>query len=104
DGHELWRATLTSEILAAPAAGNGKVVVQTVDGKLTGLNAVDGARAWVLDRSVPVLSLRGTSTPRLVQGAVVAAFDDGKLAVLDPERGLPAWETSIAVARGRSEL
>lgn len=104
DGHEVWRATLTSEILAAPAAGSGKVVVQSVDGKLTGLNVADGTRAWVLDRSVPVLSLRGTSTPRLVQGAVIAAFDDGKLAVLDPERGLPAWETSIAVARGRSEL
>lgn len=104
DGHELWRATLTSEILSTPAAGDGKVVVQTVDGKLVGLNVADGKRAWILDRSVPVLSLRGTSSPVLVQGAVVAGFDDGKLAVLDPARGLTAWETSIAVARGRSEL
>lgn len=104
DGHEVWRTTLTSEILSVPAAGNGKVVVQTVDGKLAGLNAADGKRVWVLDRSVPVLSLRGTSSPVLVQGAVVAAFDDGKLAVLDLERGLPVWETGIAIARGRSEL
>lgn len=104
DGSELWRARLTSEILSVPAAGQGMVVAQTVDGKLTALKASDGSRAWVFDRSVPVLSLRGTSSPVLVQGAVIAGFDNGKLAVLDLTRGLPAWEISVAVPHGRSEL
>lgn len=104
DGSEVWRAELSSEILSVPAAANGLVVVQTVDGKIAGLSAATGARNWVLDRSVPVLSLRGTSSPVLVQGAVIAGFDSGKLAVLDGTRGLPVWETSVAVAHGRSEL
>lgn len=104
DGNELWRTRLTSEILSVPAAGQGMVVAQTVDGKLTALKAEDGSRAWVFDRSVPVLSLRGTSSPVLVQGAVIAGFDSGKLAVLDLARGLPAWEISVAVPHGRSEL
>lgn len=104
DGSEMWRARLTSEILSIPAADQGMVVVQTVDGKLTGLKSSDGSRVWVFDRSVPVLSLRGTSSPVLVQGAVIAGFDSGKLAVLDLARGLPAWEVSVAVPHGRSEL
>lgn len=104
DGNELWRVGLSSEILSVPATDQGMVVVQTVDGKLTGLKASDGSRVWVFDRSVPVLSLRGTSSPVLVQGAVIAGFDSGKLAVLDLARGLPAWEISVAVPHGRSEL
>ena len=104
DGHEVWRSEVTSEILSIPGADQGIVVIQSVDGKLAGLKASDGTRVWVYDRSVPVLSLRGTSSPMLVQGAVITAGDNGKLAVVDLARGLVAWETSIAVPRGRSEL
>jgi outer membrane protein assembly factor BamB len=104
DGREVWRSEVSSEVLSAPAADQGMVVVQSVDGRLTGLQSSDGARVWVFDRSVPVLSLRGTGTPVLVQGAAIAGADNGKLAVLDLARGLPAWETSVAVPQGRSEL
>ncbi|MBI5041082.1 MAG: outer membrane protein assembly factor BamB [Gammaproteobacteria bacterium] len=104
DGHEVWRTRVSSEVLSVPGADQGTVVVQSVDGKLTGLKASDGSRIWVFDRSVPVLSLRGTSSPLLTQGVVIAAADNGKLAVLDMARGLPAWETSVAVPHGRSEL
>lgn len=104
DGHEVWRSKVSSEVLAVPGADQGTVVVQSVDGRLTGLKSSDGARLWVFERSVPVLSLRGTGTPVIVRGGVLAAFDNGKLAALDLGRGLPAWETSIAVPHGRSEL
>lgn len=104
DGHEVWRTEVSSEVLSIPGANQGIVVIQSVDGKLTGLKASDGARVWVYERSVPVLSLRGTSSPVLVQDAVIAAGDNGKLAVVDLARGLVGWETSIAVPHGRSEL
>lgn len=104
DGHEVWRTEVSSEVLSIPGANQGIVVIQSVDGKLTGLKASDGVRVWVYERSVPVLSLRGTSSPVLVQGAVIAAGDNGKLAVIDLARGLVGWETSIAVPQGRSEL
>lgn len=104
DGHEVWRSKVSSEVLSVPAADQGAVVVQSVDGKLTALNSSDGTRLWTFERSVPVLSLRGTGSPVLVRGAVIAGFDNGKLVVLDLKRGQPAWETSIAVPHGRSEL
>jgi len=104
DGHEVWRSQVSSEVLSVPGADQGTVVIQTVDGKLTGLNASDGSRLWVFDRTVPVLSLRGTASPMVTQGVVIAGADNGKLAVLDITKGLPAWETSVAVPHGRSEL
>ena len=104
DGHEVWRSQVSSEVLSVPGADQGTVVIQTVDGKLTGLNASDGSRLWVFDRTVPVLSLRGTASPLVTQGVVIAGADNGKLAVLDITKGLPAWETSVAVPHGRSEL
>lgn len=104
DGHEVWRTRVSSEVLAVPGADKGTVVVQSVDGKLTGLSATDGSRLWVYDRSAPVLSLRGTSSPVVTQGVVIAGADNGKLVVLDLAKGLPAWETSVAIPKGRSEL
>ncbi|WJW76268.1 outer membrane protein assembly factor BamB [Thiohalobacter sp. IOR34] len=104
DGSEVWRSTVSSEVLGAPAAAGGVVVVQSVDGNLTGLDAASGERLWVFDRTVPVLSLRGTSSPVLVEGYAITGFASGKLVALELKRGLPLWETAVAVPRGRSEL
>ena len=46
-----------------PAAGDGVVVVQSIDGKLFGLEATNGNERWRYEREVPVLTLRGSSAP-----------------------------------------
>lgn len=104
DGEEVWRAQVSSEVLAAPTAAEGLVVVQSVDGNLAALDAATGERRWVFDRTVPVLSLRGTSSPLLVPGGVLSGLANGKLVAIGLKRGLPAWETTIAIPSGRSEL
>jgi outer membrane protein assembly factor BamB len=104
DGKVLWRAEVTSEVLAAPAVDRGIVVARTLDGKLFGFSAKNGERLWVYDRQVPVLTLRGTSAPAIVQGFVIAGFDSGTLVALDQRTGKLAWEMRIAQPRGRSEL
>jgi outer membrane protein assembly factor BamB len=104
DGKVLWRAEVTSEVLAAPAVDKGVVVTRTLDGKLFGLNAESGARLWVYDRQVPVLTLRGTSAPKMHRGLVIAGFDNGTLVALDLRTGKLAWEARIAQPSGRSEL
>lgn len=103
-GEETWRVKVSSEVLAPPSAAEGIVVTRTVDGKLFGLNASDGVRVWVYDRTVPVLTLRGTSTPVLSSGAAVAGFDSGRMVAVSLKDGQTLWETRIAVPRGRSEL
>ncbi len=103
-GELLWTAPVSSEVLSVPRIYEGVVVVQTVDGNLTGLDAESGKRIWIHDRTVPVLSLRGTSTPLVKDGLVMAGFASGKMVALDVRSGRQLWEAAIAVPSGRSEL
>ncbi len=104
DGRVLWRAQLSSEILAPPAAGSGVVVAHTGDGKLFGLKAGDGSQLWIYDRSVPTLTLHGTSSPVILSDLVLDGFASGKVALLSLADGRVLWETAVATPRGRTEL
>lgn len=104
NGKRIWRSRATSEVLSVPAAAGGMVVASAIDGRLFGLSAVDGKRIWVYDRSVPPLTLRGSSSPVIVGALVIYGSDSGKLSALSLKEGLPLWEKSVAFPSGRSEL
>ena len=104
DGTVAWRAQLTSEVLSAPAVGERIVAVRTVDGKLHGLDTASGARIWVYDRTVPALSLRGTSAPVIAGEVVIAGFDSGHLAAISLADGQLRWEYQVAAPTGQTEL
>ncbi len=104
DGSLRWRSELGGEVLAPAAVGQGRVVVRTGDGRVVALSAETGVREWLYSRSVPVLSLRGHSAPVLVPDGVVAGFDNGRLSALDLASGNPAWEATVAVPEGRTDL
>lgn len=104
NGSIKWRSHVSSEVLSVPRAARGVVVVRTIDGKLFGLNAEDGKRLWLYDRTVPVLTLRGTSSPVIFQDAVINGFSNGKLVTTALKDGNLIWESTIAHPRGRSEL
>lgn len=104
DGTRLWKAEVSSEVLSVPQIDLDKVIVQTVDGNVAALDAGDGHELWVHDRSIPVLTLRGTSTPAVQHGLVVVGYANGKLAALSAEQGFDVWETSITIPQGSSEI
>jgi outer membrane protein assembly factor BamB len=104
DGSLRWKAEVSSEVLSEPRVDLDRVIVQTADGSIAGLDAENGEQAWINDRTVPVLTLRGTSSPAVHRGLVIAGFSNGKLVALSAEKGFTAWEKSIAVPKGRSEL
>lgn len=103
-GEQLWKKRVSSEVLAAPQTDQDIVVVRTVDGKVAGLSTETGAQQWIYDRSVPALSLRGTSTPVIYESNIIAGYDSGRLLALELISGKPIWETRVAVGSGRSEL
>ncbi len=104
DGNELWRANVGSEVLAPPVTGRDLVLVQTINGRLLALEKDTGAIRWGFDNQVPVLTLRGTSTPVYSDGVVYAGFASGKLSALRADSGQPIWEHRVMLPEGRSEL
>jgi len=104
EGTLKWRTRVSSEVLSSPAAQGGVAVARTIDGKLFGLSTDDGVRLWVYDRTTPVLTLRGTGSPALAEGAAIAGFDNGQVVAVALGNGQALWETRVAVPRGRTEL
>ncbi len=104
DGSERWRVRVSSEVLSAPGAANGVVVVHTVDGKVFGLESTTGSERWRYEREVPVLTLRGSSSPVLAGGVAVVGMAGGKLVALRLANGSLVWDANVAVPTGRSEL
>ncbi|NRB71130.1 MAG: outer membrane protein assembly factor BamB [Xanthomonadales bacterium] len=103
-GTPVWIARVSSEVLAPPTAADGIVVVRSIDGRVFGLNASNGRRLWVYDRSVPLLTLRGNATPVIRAGIVYLGYDSGEVVALRLEDGSLLWEEAIATPEGRSEL
>ena len=104
DGVIEWEAAVSGEVLAAPAVSDDWVIVQTYDGKLLGFQPGADEPAWTFTSDVPVLTLRGTSTPILVGGNAIAGFGDGKVVAVDVNSGNISWESRIGVPQGSSEI
>lgn len=104
DGTIAWRATVSSEVLSIPAQQGDTVVVHTVDGNITALDAASGQPRWRHQESVPTLSLRGSGNPVIVGDTVLCGTASGKVVALSLADGSLRWQTSVAVPRGRTEL
>lgn len=104
DGSELWHVNVNSGVLSAPAIGDNTAVVRTSDGRLLALDLADGQQRWALKRSVPTLTLRGTSSPVIDQGVVYAGMDNGRAVAVAVDNGKVLWEQPVAEPTGRSEL
>ncbi|MDH5694586.1 MAG: outer membrane protein assembly factor BamB [Gammaproteobacteria bacterium] len=103
-GEVVWRKRVSSEVLSSPIIGDHKVIVQTSDGQIQSLRESDGGAVWTYDRSVPLLSVRGTSEPVVVGQSVIAGFASGRVVSLSIRDGKLQWESTVAVPKGRSEL
>ncbi|MEC7993239.1 MAG: outer membrane protein assembly factor BamB [Pseudomonadota bacterium] len=104
DGVVEWEAAVSGEVLAVPAVSDDWVIVQTYDGKLLGFQPGADEPAWTFTSDVPILTLRGTSTPILVGDNAIAGFGDGKVVAVDVNSGNVSWESRIGVPQGSSEI
>lgn len=104
DGSQLWKVNLGGQILSAPALAKDRLIVQTIDGRLQGLSLTDGSRQWLYDTSIPILTLRGESSPIVLGNIALAGFANGKMVALQVDNGFVGWERVIAEPEGRSEL
>ena len=103
-GEIVWETAVSSEVLSAPAVNNRVVVAQAVDGKLSGHDAETGEQLWIYENTVPALSLRGTSSPLIIENFVLAAFGNGSVVSLATDNGTLRWEERVAIPTGTSEI
>jgi outer membrane protein assembly factor BamB len=103
-GTELWKAQLSSEVLAAPQVADDVVVVRSADGRIFGLDAKDGKRKWYYQRSTPALTVRSPVGISISMGVAYAGFAGGKLVALNLDNGAVRWEATVALPRGTTEL
>ncbi|MBI4989750.1 MAG: outer membrane protein assembly factor BamB [Rhodocyclales bacterium] len=103
-GKALWTARVTSEVLAAPQIAEGLVLVRSGDNRIFGLDAADGKRKWVYQRSTPALSLRSNVGVTVAGKAALAGFPGGKLVAIALNNGAAIWEATVAMPKGATEL
>ena len=104
DGALLWSKQVPGEVLAAPVADAGRIVVVTSSGKLVALDAEKGDILWSTGDDQPKLTLRGQSTPVLAAGGVVYGRADGRIGVVLLDSGMLANVSRVASPRGATEL
>jgi outer membrane protein assembly factor BamB len=103
-GALLWRTAVSTEVLSVPVVANGIVILHTIDGEVTALNEQTGAKIWNYETNEPALSIRGTGAAIIAEDNVIGGYDNGKLMALRLNDGKFAWETPVAVPKGRSEV
>lgn len=104
DGKALWTAQVSSEVNAPPLVADGTVIVSSGDGRVFGLNAVDGKTRWVYSRVNPPLIVRNYAPGVTSRGGAFVAMPGGRLVALDIATGNVGWDGTVAVPRGATEL
>lgn len=103
-GHERWKTRVTSEVLSQPQIDSDVVIVRSADGRIFGLDAVDGSRKWVYQGPTPALTMRNFASVLISRGAVFAGLPGGKLAAMSLSNGNVGWEAAVSQPRGVTEL
>ena len=103
-GKLLWKSKVSSEILSVPRYFDGLVIVRTGDNHIFGLDATDGSRKWVYERTTPALSLRSSVGIVVDGGAVYAGFAGGKMVAIRADNGKLLWEATVAQPKGVTEI
>jgi len=104
DGKQRWKVQVSSEVLSAPAVGQGLVIVRSVDNRIAAYDAETGSRRWVAQRTAPPLTLR--TAPGIVISGPTAyvGMPGGRLLALAVANGGPRWEMAVGDPRGTTEL
>lgn len=104
DGKLLWKSRVSSDVLAAPAVDGTLVAVRSGDNRLYGFDAADGKRKWVFQRQTPALVVRNFAPPLIENNFVFAGYPGGKLVAVTANNGAQAWEGTVALPKGATEL
>jgi len=103
-GKSLWKAQVSSDVVASPLVGHGLVIVRATDHRLTAFDAKDGSKKWVYQRQQPPLTLRTVGAMHFIDDTLVAGFPGGRLVGIAVSNGAARWEAVVAEPKGATEV
>lgn len=104
DGKLRWKVQASSEVLSAPAIGQGLVIVRSIDNRIAAFDVESGARRWVAQRASPPLTLRAAPGIVISGATAFVALPGGRLLALALTNGGARWEVAVGDPRGTTEL
>ena len=104
EGTILWKSNVKGEVLSKAAVDAKLVIVKTNSGELIALDKDTGSIEWSYRSKLPLLTVRGSSSPVIIDDKIYTSFDNGRLGVFDLNSGFPLWDGAISYVRGISEL
>lgn len=104
EGTILWKSNVKGEVLSKAAVDAKLVIVKTNSGELIALDKDTGSIEWSYRSKLPLLTVRGSSSPVIIDDKIYTSFDNGRLGVFDLNSGFPLWDGAISYVRGVSEL
>lgn len=104
EGKLRWKAQASSEILSAPAVGQGLVIVRSVDNRIAAFDVESGTRRWVAVRQSPPLTLRTAPGIAISGSTAFVALPGGRLLALATANGGARWEVAVGDPKGTTEL
>lgn len=104
NGKARWTAQASSEILSAPAVGQGLVIVRSIDNRIAAFDAESGVRRWVLQRPTPPLTLRSAPGIVITETTGYVALPGGRLLAVALGNGGVRWEVVVGDPRGATEI
>ncbi|MCH8531902.1 MAG: outer membrane protein assembly factor BamB [Saccharospirillum sp.] len=104
EGQQRWSTALTAIATEAPLVLSDRIIVQTVDGRVTAIERNTGRALWVFQDAEPSLTITGTAKPVRVDDLVVTGLANGKLIALNINDGATVWEYRIGRAQGKTDV
>jgi outer membrane protein assembly factor BamB len=103
-GKQVWKIDLLGEISAQPFVDANAVLMRVGDSRIVSLDVANGNTKWTYDRATPPLSLRTYDELIRFDNYVFGGFAGGKIAAVTASNGQLAWEGSVTLPRGSTEL
>src|SRR5215831_18235674 len=103
-GREAWRMDVHRTLSAGVGSDGTLVAVGTFEGDVIALDAADGKRRWLYQRTSPPLSVRSPVGMVVERGTLFTGFAGGKLAAIALANGGVRWEATVSLPHGATEL
>jgi outer membrane protein assembly factor BamB len=104
----IWSLNVGALSTESALLTEGRVFVQTIDGRVSAIERITGRLLWSFQDAEPRLTLTGTSSPILIStnrgDAIVTGLANGKLTALSVLDGSVVWEYRITRASGKTDV